>query len=586
MRRSSRVTAVWGVVALCAGLLVTATPVGAVGHQRVRPSMTAPTDPVMVLAGDVACATNDPNFLGTNPATCQARATRSLITESAPATLAPLGDLVYGDASLADFQQSYAPVWGNLGPDIDVRPVVGNHDYGGSHSQLNAASTAQGYHSYFGASANPTGQTTVTGQPVGWYSYDVGTWHVVTLNHECATVGGCGPGSPQESWLAADLAAHPAACTLVLGHEPRWSDIGGRPEYQTIWQRLVAARATLLVSGHDHNYQRFAPRDADGVADANGVRQFVVGTGGVSLEAFPGGATTTEARDAGHYGVLKLTLHSGRYDWQFLTTAGTVTDSGTASCPNATPPVVTPGAVGVWDEGDSGSTSWDLPVTLSNPSDVPVSIDWATVDTLTNPLAHAGSDFVAASGTVTFQPGETTQNISLEILGDTVDEPPLLWGEWGLVSFTNPTNATLDTSGFFGHGLFIIVDDDPTPLITPGTVGVWDEGDSGSNFWSLPVRLSNQSEVPVTIDWATIDNLAAPLAHAGSDFVGASGTVTFQPGETTQNISLEILGDTVDEPPLLWGEWGLVSFTNPTNATLDTSGFFGHGLFIIVDDDP
>jgi hypothetical protein len=113
-----------------------------------------------------------------------------------------------------------------------------------------------------------------------------------------------------------------------------------------------------------------------------------------------------------------------------------------------------------------------------------------------------------------------------------------------------------------------------------------DEGDSGSTLWDMPVRLSSPSAVAVTVDWATIDDPAASLARAGSDFVAASGTLTFEPGETTGYISLEILGDTHDEPPLLWGEWGLVAFSNPTNAVLDTTTFYGVGLFIIVDDDP
>ncbi|MET0903267.1 MAG: Calx-beta domain-containing protein, partial [Acidimicrobiales bacterium] len=167
------------------------------------------------------------------------------------------------------------------------------------------------------------------------------------------------------------------------------------------------------------------------------------------------------------------------------------------------------------------------------------------------------------------------------------DEPPLLWGEWGLVAFSNPANAVLDTTTFFGHGLFIITDDEPDlPVITPRSVGISDEGDSGSTFWDLPVTLSAPSTVPVSIDWATVNTSTAPQAQSGSDFVAASGTLTFQPGQTVQSISLEILGDTVDEPPLLWGEWGLVAFSNPANAVLDTTTFFGHGLFIIVDDDP
>jgi hypothetical protein len=250
--------------------------------------------------------------------------------------------------------------------------------------------------------------------------------------------------------------------------------------------------------------------------------------------------------------------------------------------------VITPGGFAVASEGDTGSVVYDLPVRLSNPLTVPVSIDWATVDTSADPrVAQAGTDFVSATGTVVFEPGETTQTIQIEIIGDTLDEPPLLWGEWGLVAFSDPTNALLDTATFFGHGLFIIIDDEPDlPVITPGGVGVSSEGDTGSTFWDLPVTLSTPSADPVSIDWATVDTSADPrVAQAGTDFVSATGTVTFAPGQTTQTIQIEILGDTLDEPPLLWGEWGLVAFSDPTNAHLDTT-FFGHGLFIILDDDP
>jgi hypothetical protein len=250
--------------------------------------------------------------------------------------------------------------------------------------------------------------------------------------------------------------------------------------------------------------------------------------------------------------------------------------------------VITPGGFAVASEGDTGSVVYDLPVRLSNPLTVPVTIDWATVDTSADPrVAQAGTDFVSATGTVVFEPGETTQTIQIEIIGDTLDEPPLLWGEWGLVAFSDPTNALLDTATFFGHGLFIIIDDEPDlPVITPGGVGVSSEGDTGSTFWDLPVTLSTPSADPVSIDWATVDTSADPrVAQAGTDFVSATGTVTFAPGQTTQTIQIEILGDTLDEPPLLWGEWGLVAFSDPTNAHLDTT-FFGHGLFIILDDDP
>jgi len=244
-------------------------------------------------------------------------------------------------------------------------------------------------------------------------------------------------------------------------------------------------------------------------------------------------------------------------------------------------PTVLPG-VGSVGEGDSGTGVLEVPVRLSSPAGVPVTVGWRTIfyPSWTFAAAEPGVDYEAASGVVTFAPGETEQTASIVISGDLEAE----LDELLVVSFGLPANARL--GGYWGLGFGVITDDDTLPVITPGGVGVWEEGDSGSRFWDLPVRLSSPSDVPVSIDWATIDTLSAPLAQAGDDFVAASGTVTFQPGETVQNISLEILGDTLAEPPLLWGEWGLVSFTNPTNATLNTTTFYGLGLFIIVDDDP
>ena len=251
-------------------------------------------------------------------------------------------------------------------------------------------------------------------------------------------------------------------------------------------------------------------------------------------------------------------------------------------------PTITAGSVAIDPEGDAGSTTWNVPVTLSNPFGSEVTVDWATVDWPSTPgLAESGSDYVAASGTLTFAPGETTKNVPIEVLGDTVHEPPLIGGEWGLVELSNPTNATIDLGGFFGLGVFIIVDDDPEPIITAGSVVVDPEGDAGSTTWNLPVTLSNASASEVTVDWATVDWPSAPgLAESGSDYVAASGTLTFAPGETTKNVPIDVLGDTLHEPALLGGEWGLVELSNPANGTIDTGGFFGLGVFAIADDDP
>jgi acid phosphatase type 7 len=230
-----------------------------------------------------------------------------------------LGDNQYDSGTLDEFQQVYNPTWGRL--IHRTFPVPGNHEYG--------TPGASGYFSYFGARA---------GDPLkGYYSFDVGAWHVVALNSECSSVGGCQPGSAQETWLRADLAAHPAACTLAYWHKPRFSSGGLHPSnaaFQPLWQALYDAQADVVLSGHAHDYERFAPQAPNGAPDdVRGIRQFVVGTGGRNLQVLGTLQPNSEVRQNTSFGVLKLVLHPTSYDWQFLPTAGgTFTDSGSRAC--------------------------------------------------------------------------------------------------------------------------------------------------------------------------------------------------------------------------------------------------------------
>ncbi|MGH2416500.1 MAG: metallophosphoesterase family protein, partial [Microcystaceae cyanobacterium] len=224
----------------------------------------------------------------------------------------------YPAGALSDFNTSYDPTWGRV-KEI-AHPVVGNHEYG--------TSGASGYFSYLGTAA---------GDPKkGYYSYDVGRWHLIALNSNCQEVGGCGVGSPQEKWLKADLAAHPAKCTLAYWHHPRFSSAlhGNNRAYDAFWQDLYAAGAEIVLNGHDHDYERFASQTPSATADSKrGIREFVVGTGGKSLYPFLQVQPNSEVRDNETYGVLKLTLHSNGYSWQFMPVKGkTFTDSGRGVC--------------------------------------------------------------------------------------------------------------------------------------------------------------------------------------------------------------------------------------------------------------
>ena len=251
----------------------------------------------------------------------------------------PLGDVQYECGDAASFAGSYGPSWGRL--KAITYSATGNHEYSRACPRNDNSPAVQ----YF----NPP-------NPKGWYSYDIGSWHLVALNSECSygsgasTVGGCGPGNPQETWLKQDLAAHANACTLAYWHEPRFSSgqHGNAQQMATIWNDLVAAHADVVLSGHNHDYERFEPIGAtpqDTAAspnfqqpklDPNGIREFVVGTGGKNHYGFGTQPPLTGevVRDASTYGVLKLTLHPTSYDWQFVTDpgSGSFTASGTGSC--------------------------------------------------------------------------------------------------------------------------------------------------------------------------------------------------------------------------------------------------------------
>ena len=229
-----------------------------------------------------------------------------------------LGDNQYENGALDKYLASYDPSWGAV--KAITKPAPGNHEY------LTAGAT--GYYQYFGVAA---------GDPAkGYYSWDVGAWHMVVVNSNCSSAGGCAKGSPQETWLRADLAAHPSACTLAYWHHPRFSsgEHGDNASMTAIWQALVDGGADVVLSGHDHDYERFAPMLADGTIDTGrGMRQFVVGTGGKNSYVFNAPRAGSEVRATGLAGVIELTLHASGYDWRFLPASGsTFTDQGTQAC--------------------------------------------------------------------------------------------------------------------------------------------------------------------------------------------------------------------------------------------------------------
>jgi hypothetical protein len=268
-----------------------------------------PGDPVLVGAGDIASCDD----------LAGAEATARLI-DKIPGTVFAVGDLAYPDGSDEQFANCYTPTWGRFKD--RTRPAPGNHEY---HK-----GEASGYTRYFGDAAGDADE--------GYYSYQLGAWHIVVLNSECVQVGGCEAASPQGQWLKKDLAQHPAGCTLAYFHKPLFSS-GGKhgndPEMKPLWDVLYHAGADVVLNGHDHDYERFAPQDPEGHGNSkHGIREFVVGSGGKNSHRAMGTAKpNSEVRNDDTFGVLKLTLHPKGYDWEFVPEAGkTFKDTGSDVC--------------------------------------------------------------------------------------------------------------------------------------------------------------------------------------------------------------------------------------------------------------
>ena len=303
------------------GIVAVVAMVALSGGRVVR--SVAAGDPVIAAAGDIACDPTDSDFKGGagTSHSCQQMATSDLInSDSSISAVLALGDNQYGCGGLAAYQKSFGPSWGRFLSKI--HPTPGNHEYQKSGgSSCDSSGHAQGYFSYFGVSA--------TGDSDGDYAWDIGAWHMIELNGNCSKAGGCGAGSHQATFLQQNLGA--SKCTLAYWHQPYYSGTSPSSSYKTFWQTLYAGGADIVLNGHQHSYARFAPQNASGAVDAtNGVREFIVGTGGDDLFSLPG--TKNVQFTTKKFGVLKLTLHATSYDWKFVAKGGSTADSGTAAC--------------------------------------------------------------------------------------------------------------------------------------------------------------------------------------------------------------------------------------------------------------
>ena len=293
---------------------ISASAGGKTGRSSITVSAPPPPPPppppgseVLIGAGDIAVCGSTGDDATSN------------ILVSTSGTVFTLGDNAYPNGSASDYANCYDGSWGRV--KARTMPTPGNHEY--------QTAGAAGYFGYFGSAA---------GDPTkGYYSYDLGAWHIVVLNSNsaCTTIS-CSATSAQVQWLKADLAASTKSCTLAYWHHPRFNsgvEHGNLTAVGPFWDALYAAGAEIVLNGHEHVYERFAPQTPNAVADPNGIRQFTVGTGGAALYSFSSTIQpNSERRNNTSMGVLKLTLKAGGYDWQFIPATGSFTDSGSATC--------------------------------------------------------------------------------------------------------------------------------------------------------------------------------------------------------------------------------------------------------------
>jgi hypothetical protein len=471
------------------------------------PFAAAAGDPVIDAAGDIACdpaTTAFNNGLGTS-ASCRQKYTSDLLVNMAPAAVLDLGDNQYYCGGYQAFVQSYDLSWGRV--KSITHPSVGNHEYltSGGTGCTTANAGAAGYFQYFGAAAGAAGQ--------GYYSFDIGTWHIIALNTNCGNAGGCGPSSPQYKWLQADLAAHTNLCTLAYWHIPLFSS-GGRANAnsQQFWNLLYTYNADLILTGHDHIYERFAPQTPAGALDpVNGITEFIVGTGGADHTSLTTIAANSLVRNASTYGVLKLTLHAASFDWQFVPEAGkTFTDSGSTACHGSVPNTPTPtSTLATTNTPTTTPTALGTATITSVPTDTP---------TPTETLTVSGTLTPASTATDTPTPTDTSAAINSPTPTNTPTDTPIAT-QTGVNTPTNtPTDTPTATPTTTQTGTNTST---PTPTATVGVSSVTflpvadtyvNAGSTGSNFGSATtMRLD-----------------ASPDNHAYLRFTisGLSGTIT------------------------------------------------------------
>jgi uncharacterized repeat protein (TIGR01451 family) len=386
-------------------------------------------DPVIAAVGDMACAPADPSFnggAGTASNCGEAADSAQMQTDPTIDMLLGLGDYQYGCGTPAEFAQSYGPTWGFFNNIID--PTAGNHEYSTKTNSADGTpcpdpnDAGQDYFAYFGAPARPA--------TAGEYSFNVGQWHLISLNANCSktNVGGCAATSPQTKWLQSDLAANSQPCTLAYWHQPRWTANGTNAStYAPWWSVLYAAHVDVVLNGHVHTYARFAQLDPNGNNDpANGIREVIVGTGGESLVSAAPSASPAPLVNYRGFGYLRMVLHPTGYDAQFIAANGAVKDTFSGTCHGSSPP---PAALQVSQTAPASvqaDASTAYTVTVTNPG----SADQTNVTVTDNPPPNAqsvsatpSSGSCSGSGPITCNLGTIPAGASATV---TVNATPIL----------------------------------------------------------------------------------------------------------------------------------------------------------------
>jgi PKD repeat protein len=506
-------------------------------------------DPVIAAAGDIACDPLDSKFNGGAGASngCRERYTSDLLVNTGLTAVLALGDNQYYCGSYAAFMGSYDLSWGRV--KSITYPSVGNHEYlthGGSSPSTGCDSTntgAAGYYQYYGARAGDPTQ--------GYYSFDIGAWHLIALNTQCSSVGGCSASSPQGKWLAADLARHPNQCTLAFWHIPLFSS-GGRASSNSngFWQLLYSAHADIILNGHDHIYERFAPQTPTGAPDpVNGIREFIVGTGGANLTSLTTTAANSEVRNASTFGVLDLTLHSTGYDWRFVPEAGkTFTDSGSGTCHAS--------GGGGGGGGDTQKPTVPSITSATAPSSGRVDLAWTTA-----------SDNVGVAGYTVYRNGTqiaTTTGPTATSYSDLTVSPSTTYS-YTVDAFDAANNHSAQSTAAI--------------VTTPGTSATTTIGDIADSYIDTSKPTTNYG----TSTSLRFDGSPVVQSYLKFDLSGVAGTISKATLRVYANTSSGA-GYTVGSTATTWTETGITAANAPPITKAGgSSGAFAASAWTSVD---